>query len=54
MAFDFDEARATVEEAKKRGLIRSAGAEPAAPDPKAKSEKSAGNIVLPDWLQDVK
>lgn len=50
MAIDMNEARLIVEEAKKRGLIRSPG-DPAAPArPEDKKGKTSGT-VLPDWLQ---
>jgi hypothetical protein len=54
MAFDFNEARATIEEAKKRGLIRDQGS----PDPvsretpsKPKATEGTSGETLPDWLQ---
>ncbi len=56
MAFDINEARAIVEEAKKRGLIRGADAKPggsslqaAEAGAEAKVEAEIGH--LPDWLQ---
>lgn len=55
MAFDFNEARATIEEAKKRGLIRAADStDPVIPKPsaKTKSEEQPARTVLPDWLRD--
>ena len=54
MAFDFNEARATIEEAKKRGLIRPAGSpDVISPESatKGKSKEGTGGTVLPDWLQ---
>ena len=58
MAFDFNEARAIIEEAKKRGIIREAGSErehrapaPAAA-PKASPDDKATGAVLPDWLKE--
>ena len=53
MAFDFNEARATVEEAKRRGLIRSADStDSVSPESSAKpkSKEKASVVVLPDWL----
>lgn len=55
MAFDFNEARAIIEAAKQKGLIREAGS----PDPVAKSPKAstqvessqAGEEGLPEWLK---
>ena len=55
MTFDFNEARAIIEEAKQRGMIRAANTEPTAETP-ATSQKpvipSADNAVIPDWLQE--
>jgi len=50
MAFDFEAARALVEAAKKRGLIRGEGEE-AFPEP-APKKAIPGDSVLPDWLQE--
>jgi hypothetical protein len=48
MAFDFNEARAIIEQAKQQGLIRNADS----PDPKPKaSNPDAGGEDLPDWLK---
>lgn len=53
MAFDFNEARETIEAAKKRGLIR----EESSPDfdstakPAKAKPSPASNAVIPDWLQ---
>ena len=52
MAFDINEARAIIEDAKKRGLI----ADPNSPTPvkavaKAAPKPAASNAVIPDWLQ---
>ena len=55
MAFDINEARAIIEDAKKRGLI----ADPNSPTPvsapkaavKAPPKPAASNAVIPDWLQ---
>jgi hypothetical protein len=54
MAFDFDEARATIEEAKKRGLIRPPGSDDTVSSEsseKAKPTEGTSGTVLPDWLQ---
>ena len=48
MAMDMDEARGIVEDAKRRGVIRSPGAVPVRPG----LEKKEINTVLPDWLQE--
>jgi len=54
MTFDINEARAIIEEAKQRGLIKAvntdADATPAA-TPKSAKEAS-GDTVIPDWLQE--
>jgi len=54
MTFDINEARAIIEDAKKRGIIRAvnsdAEASPAQP-PKPGNE-TAGHAVIPDWLQE--
>jgi len=52
MAFDFNEARAIIEQAKQQGLIRAAGS----PDPISMnlgtSKPSDGEVEhLPDWLK---
>ena len=49
MAFDFNEARAIIEQAKQQGLIRAAGS----PEPSPKSSKNSETEVehLPDWLK---
>jgi|GEM_PF-2830256 len=52
MAFDINEARAIIEDAKKRGMIRNEGAaERPAAQPKVAKEGATG-AVLPDWLQE--
>jgi hypothetical protein len=54
MAFDFNEARAMIEDAKKRGLIRepgSADTSSAESSAKPKSKEGTSGAVLPDWLQ---
>jgi hypothetical protein len=54
MAFDFNEARAIIEAAKQKGLIREAGSpEPVAKSPKASQPNAseAGEEALPDWLK---
>jgi hypothetical protein len=51
MAIDINEARLIVEEAKKRGLIRSPGEPTVALQPEWK-EKETNKVVLPDWLQE--
>lgn len=55
MAFDFNEARQMIEDAKKRGLIRTSDS--AAPDsqehaPKAKPGEKTTPTILPDWLRE--
>jgi hypothetical protein len=50
MPIDFNEAREIVEAAKKRGMIRAAGEDPAPPSPPER-KKEAGSL-LPDWLQE--
>jgi hypothetical protein len=50
MTFDINEARAIIEDAKKRGLIRTGNAG-AATKPKAPLEHAAKTII-PDWLQE--
>lgn len=58
MAFDINEARAIIEDAKKRGMIRTGGdadsakggAAPAASSQPAKETETGA--VLPDWLQE--
>ncbi|HWB61708.1 MAG TPA: hypothetical protein VG733_19655 [Chthoniobacteraceae bacterium] len=53
MAIDFNEARATIDEAKKRGLIRgsdSTGPVPSEASPKPQSQEKASGVVMPDWL----
>ena len=49
MAMDMDEARGIVEDAKRRGVIRSPGAVPAQP---GLQKKEINTTVLPDWLQE--
>ena len=54
MAFDINEARAIVEEAKKRGLIRGSDAQSVRPqqaEPGSKSGVDAEIGHLPEWLQ---
>jgi hypothetical protein len=54
MAFDINEARAIVEEAKKRGLIRGANApDSTTPQQAATGPKTEEDDIghLPDWLQ---
>ena len=59
MAFDINEARAIIEEAKKRGLISDANSQQAA-KPAATSESAsktpaknvASSAVIPDWLRE--
>ena len=51
MAFDINEARAIIEEAKQRGLIRDAGFAPIASKAKEPSEVIE-NEVLPEWLKE--
>ena len=51
MSIDFNEARAIIEAAKKRGAIRAPGSdEPAAQPPRA-GEKEAERVILPEWLR---
>jgi hypothetical protein len=50
MPMDMNEAREIVEDAKKRGLIRAPGEAAAAGKPDWKT--TAGNTVLPDWLEE--
>ena len=54
MTFDINEARAIIEDAKKRGLIGTAeagsGKQPAA-SPRPVTD-AAKDVVLPDWLQE--
>jgi len=54
MTFDFNEARAIIEDAKKRGIIKAVNSDPEAspsPHPKGGNE-TAGSAVIPDWLQE--
>jgi len=57
MAFDLNEARQIIEDAKKRGLISDANspARPSAPAKpaatKAQPKAAASSAVIPDWLQ---
>jgi len=54
MAFDINEARAIVEDAKKRGLIRGSDAKsttPGQPESESASQQDADIGHLPDWLQ---
>jgi len=54
MAFDINEARAIVEEAKKRGLIRGSDAKSTTPrqaESESGSQRDAEIGHLPDWLQ---
>jgi hypothetical protein len=50
MAFDINEARKIIEDAKQRGQIQDANAKPV-PKPKAPLKPSAESTVIPDWLQ---
>lgn len=49
MAFDFNEARAIIEQAKLQGLIRP----PGSPDPVSKNPEASDPATehLPDWLK---
>ena len=52
MAFDFNEARAIIEQAKKQGLIRAAGSpDPISKSPEATKVADAAVEHLPDWLK---
>ena len=54
MAFDINEARAIIEDAKKRGMIRTgneASSGTSAEPPKTVKEGTSG-AVIPDWLQE--
>jgi len=54
MTFDFNEARAIIEEAKQRGIIKEANSG-SAPNPAPSSKpvaEPAGKAILPDWLQE--
>jgi hypothetical protein len=51
MAFDFNEARAIIEEAKKKGQILPSTGRPAS-KPLDSKEKAAKPTVIPDWLQE--
>lgn len=52
MAFDFNEARAIIEAAKQKGLIREAGSpEPAAKPKASQNQPEAGEEGLPEWLK---
>lgn len=55
MAFDFNEARQTIEDAKKRGLIRtsdSTASDSREHATKAKPGEKTARTILPDWLQE--
>jgi hypothetical protein len=55
MAFDINEARQIIEDAKKRGLISAQGSKPApAPvaPPASTAKAPASSAVIPDWLKD--
>ena len=54
MTFDINEARAIIEEAKQRGMIKAANADSSAgPAPALKPVKETGDsAVIPDWLQE--
>ena len=54
MKFDINEARAIIEAAKQRGMIKTGEVNPAgnpAPSP-GSVEGTSGKAVLPDWLQE--
>lgn len=54
MTFDINEARAIIEDAKQRGMIRASNTDAAgSPTPSQKPAKeTAAHAVLPDWLQE--
>jgi len=53
MTFDINEARAIIEEAKQRGLIRAPGSESeVSKPPTQKKPDVAEETVLPGWLQE--
>lgn len=54
MTFDINEARAIIEAAKQRGMIKDQNSEPVASPVKGPKplDKPAGNSILPDWLQE--
>ena len=49
MSIDFNEARAIIEAAKKRGSIREAGS--TLPPVSSASEPPAKPVILPEWLR---
>ena len=52
MALDFNEARAIIEEAKQRGLIRPPGAPEPTPKPAAEAQSDLSKKeALPEWLK---
>ena len=52
MAFDINEARAIIEAAKQRGMIREANAAAFPVTPPKQAKETSGDVVLPDWLQE--
>ena len=51
MAFDFNEARAIIEQAKQQGLIRPAGSPDPVPKGTETSNQADAGGDLPDWLK---